>query len=842
MRNSFMFRALLLLTCAITAVTFAERAQAADVFVRVKVLAPAGARFRASFGGHRHAGEPWQFPETSTDAPGGAWSAWVDLRKWPWHGRLDREGGLAEWPSMMIGIRRSPGEPVRGCSMAVQLADAPDAGHVVHDFTETSESNTIGFLVPTPLRAHAAEFETGSQMVARQLAWAKAATGNQPIRLKQFTICTSLWDTYDPGLARGSIATLRQLGFNVIGADPKLVMQAGARVYRQSDLYLADPEQLDKTWKSGGGRRVANALKTAEGRRELDAVAHWVLSDEIRVLSLSGIDADRRDEWFRDYLKSHGVSAADLGQPLDHVHFPANVIGMKSLPRDADLPTRRLLYYGAKFGQWWSARELRHSTDLIHASLATLTTETLPTDHGFFNAWGPPTIGMSAPLLDLFELGSQQSVDQLSAEDWLGLNHMYGPASTWTGAQSFEYLTAIMRSAIGQRPMLLRGLITPSDDGYLRLKAYSALGQGAKSFFFWTFGPTYIGTENYWSDLHSEYTGLAKLDRALEQAEPVLYPARSVRDPVAILYSVSHDIWHSDDPAAFVEKRLLWHALRHLHVQPDFIREEDVTAGALAGYKALYVTDQCIARNASARIDAWVRAGGTLYLSAGAATRDEFFTPYIPPFARQAWPDDAASRFIDEHHSYSERTDLPGIKPIAHVQVHLNKRSFDLPAIGCRLNLRTEVPSPIATFDDGKPAGAVIGYGGGKVVAVGFMPMLAYGQLAHFHPTTLQEKWPSEPRELARLPLELAHIAPVAMADVPVVETSLLTGPKGSALVLANYTYQPIASLKINVHVDHGVAKAISTSGSAVQMEKIDGGVRLTLPLKWTDIILLRDK
>src|SRR5437016_2689685 len=191
-------------------------------------------------------------------------------------------------------------------------------------------------------------------------------------------------------------------------------------------------------------------------------------------------------------------------------------------------------------------------------------TETLPTDHGFFNAWGPPTMGMSAPLLDLFELGAQQSVDQLSAEDWMGLNHMYGPGYTWTGAQSFEYLSAIMRCAIGRQPMMLRGLITPSDDGYLRLKAYSALGQGAKSFFFWTFGPTYIGTENYWSDLRSEYDGIAKLGRALEQAEPILFQAKPMRDRVAILYSVSHDIWHSDEPAAFVEKRLLWHALRHL--------------------------------------------------------------------------------------------------------------------------------------------------------------------------------------------------------------------------------------------------------------------------------------
>src|ERR1051326_3367403 len=55
----------------------------------------------------------------------------------------------------------------------------------------------------------------------------------------------------------------------------------------------------------------------------------------------------------------------------------------------APLPERRLLYYAAKFGQWWSARQLRHSSDLIKATLPGMQTETLPTDHGFFNAWGP---------------------------------------------------------------------------------------------------------------------------------------------------------------------------------------------------------------------------------------------------------------------------------------------------------------------------------------------------------------------------------------------------------------------------------------------------------------------
>jgi len=165
-------------------------------------------------------------------------------------------------------------------------------------------------------------------------------------------------------------------------------------------------------------------------------------------------------------VRAAGAEAVEL-PTADGGEGTADAMYAKALNHDAPLKERRLLYYGAKFGQLWSAKQLRHSSELVRSVLPGMQTETLPTDHGFFNAWGPPHIGMSYRLLDLFELGEQQSVDQLSVEDWLGLNHMYGPATTWTGAQSFGYLNAIMRSAIGENEILQRGLITPSDDAWL---------------------------------------------------------------------------------------------------------------------------------------------------------------------------------------------------------------------------------------------------------------------------------------------------------------------------------------------------------------------------------------
>jgi hypothetical protein len=59
----------------------------------------------------------------------------------------------------------------------VQLADAPAEEAVVVDFVESSGSATIAFLLVFPLREKKAEFETGAQMTARHLAWAREASG-----------------------------------------------------------------------------------------------------------------------------------------------------------------------------------------------------------------------------------------------------------------------------------------------------------------------------------------------------------------------------------------------------------------------------------------------------------------------------------------------------------------------------------------------------------------------------------------------------------------------------------------------------------------------------------------
>lgn len=825
---------------------------AADIYVRCKVLDPPGEKFRVTAGGFLHV-DPWYFSAGTVDVPGGAWSEWISLKDVKnFHGKLNRSGGVAEWPSMKLSIARI-GETtsITGCLLAVQLADKPDEGSVVIDCTEKSGSNTIAFLLPFPLREKKDEFETGSQMTERHLKWAMEASKGRAPLLKQFDIITSLWGPYDPNLALQAVKTLKYLGFNVVGGPVPALQAYGMRTYTATWHLSPDPDQSATTWQKGDGQQISNARKTSEGKWMYENMAHYVISDEIQTLDFRSKDEQfitKLNGWFRDFLREKGETDTTLGQPIAQVEYPANAMFEKTLPRDANVSSRKIHYYAGKFGQWWSVKSLRQSTDLVHQSFADLPkgmrTETLPSDHHFFNAWGAPYCGMDYRGLDFFEIGNQQAVDIVSAEDWMGLNRMYGPGYTWLGAQGLEYLSAILRSGIGERKVDLRALITPSDDGYLRLKAYSSLGQGAKSFFFWTFSPTYIGTENYWSDLRSEYDGIAKLTRALEKAEKVIYPAKPVRDQVAMLYSVSHDLWHTDDPASFVENRLTWAALRHLHVQPDFLREEDIEAGRLTGYKVLYITGQCLTRKASAAIDLWVKNGGTVYLSGGAATRDEFYTPYVPSFAASVWPGNAADIMVKESgHSYNERTSLPRIKPMDLARIRLSDQFFTLPVLGCKLSLNTslDASSVLGVYTDGSTAAARVKYGKGTIYAMGFLPGLAYSPFKLVQ-TTLDEIWPVAPRSIFALPLSGIGSTAVSLSE-PVVEASLLNGPEGAAIVLVNYTYRPISALKVRLKSVPSFTKVVSTEGVPVTVKRLSGGgVELTLPLTWTDIVLLPTK
>jgi hypothetical protein len=121
--------------------------------------------------------------------------------------------------------------------------------------------------------------------------------------------------------------------------------------------------------------------------------------------------------------------------------------------------------------------------------------------------------------------------------------------------------------------------ITPSDQTNLRLKSASSLCQGAKHFFYWTYGPTATSTENYWSDLRSEYDGVAAVARQLAAAEHVIAPGEFRKTRLALLYSISSDLWQPFGYVHMLERRATYFSLVHEQYLVDMLTEQDIEIG-----------------------------------------------------------------------------------------------------------------------------------------------------------------------------------------------------------------------------------------------------------------------
>ncbi|NNE99456.1 MAG: hypothetical protein HKN25_10600 [Pyrinomonadaceae bacterium] len=445
-----------------------------SVFIRFKVVKPSSKNIRVTTTGRRHAGAPWNFPRIDRVVKSDEWSDWIELSDWKWHGKIYRAGGIAEYPSLQLTLsdlerRKKPA----GCELQVQLSDSPTEKNVVINFSEKSDGNSIMFLAPYPLRENAKDFETARQMASRHAAWAEEIVGDNRIELKHFEMISSIWTRHDQTIVDQEVSTLKRLGFNVItNLDHPTAKRFGFKVAGKTWLYNPDPEEVLKRWNTLADRILRKEDATSAGKEKHANTAYYEIADEVSAVNLKRFQKTKLDRRFREYLKRRDLGKYEFGIDLDEIEYPTDDLFKDTLPKSGPVERRRLLYHAAKFGHFWSVRQMKLLTDLIREDLPGMNTGTLLPSHGFLgNAWGPKWIGMSYRMLDSFELAEQNAVTQISTEDWLGLNHMYGSEYTWTGGQTFGYLNALNRSAIKDNEITMRAFITPSDDKFLRLKA-----------------------------------------------------------------------------------------------------------------------------------------------------------------------------------------------------------------------------------------------------------------------------------------------------------------------------------------------------------------------------------
>ncbi len=831
------------------------------VFVRFRLNEPKAAKYYVKVAGYVH--EPnWYLPTATLPAgaeqkrerlPAGEFTAWFDLAKHAeasLHSKLNRAGGIAEFPNVTAQFITESESAKR--DIDIELATAPDAEHIVKRWHEAFTGDLTSFLVSPHLAKDAHELETASEMTARRLRWAEQATGGVRHAPKDLLIQTSFWSPQRPELNLQEARVLWLLGFNVAGGASAEV-RAKYPVFRTPsasfDVLLGpetDREAVKASWE-----KLGPPLKGV-----LQAGSPFNYQDEVCARPSIGDNKTALANFHR-WLAEQKIDPKELAAAsLDKVTPIETPEALRERMKANEPAARRVLYYTCRFRQHAATERMAWNTEEFHKQLGSgPISSALIADHPYFagtglgmgmdqqnTAWGGWPLAM-----DWFEIGRRRAVDMIGIEDWLGLQFMYGPAFTWEGFQLMGFQAAIFRSASrGELPIM--AWITPSDERNLRLKAASSLCQGAKHFFYWTYGPTATSTENYWSDQPGSYPGMARLSRMLEFGEPIIGPGKPRPTRVALLYSVSSDYWQPFGYAHMLERRGLYLALVHEHYLVDLITEEDFAAGRLADYRILYTADPCISGTAVTAIRDWVKGGGTLVGTCAAGSRNEFGEPAAG--LADVFGIKEQVKADCQPGEYRARGTLNGIA--YRDQIKLDDR--ELGVVGVKATVEAGAAKPLARFiSDGRPALLKNKFGNGRAIYFATTPGITYIKDAKFVPDALAEKWPANERELITRFARDSRAAPLVKLSEPVVEAGVFDAPEGSALVLANFTYTPISVLKVEVPCRHAVRQVESLSQGKLKFttapatgvwreEGYANVIRFELPLDIDDLILLRTK
>jgi hypothetical protein len=860
-------------TCLVLSLTTLSAAADDGVFVRFSLESSGEAKadYFVRVGGYIH-NEPWYLPaavvpdgadrEASKRVAGGQFTPWFDLKRHAGdrlHGRLHRSGGVAEFPNVTADFVCQP--PRERLAVVIELATAADEGQVVKRWRESFSGTLTSFLVSPTLRADADSLETAAEMTTRRLQWAREASSGRRASPQRLVIQTSFWSPQRPELNLQEAEVLRLLGFNVVGNQPPEVRQAGwfrvpGHTHDVDFGPAATREAIDELMRQHASRQ----------REPLDASAPFGFSDEIVSRPPLGDSAEARHH-FHAWLAQQRIAPADLGVPrLDEV-VPIEtpeVLGQRE-PR-AGAAARRVFYYTSRFRQqaatdrvaWHTEAFHKHFDGLVRAgsengAFSKPPTSTLVADHPYFSGSGlgmgmtpNPTWGGYPLACDWFELARRRAVDMIGIEDWMGLQYMYGPSTTWEGFQLMGFQAAIFRSGSGGT-LPIMAWITPSDETNLRLKTASALCQGAKHFFYWTYGPTATSTENYWSDLRGSHDGVAGVTRQLAGAEPVLAPGRLRKTRVALLYSISSDLWQPWGYIHMLERRGLYLSLVHDQYLVDLLSEEDVEAGRLDDYEVLYAADPCLKQSAVSKIADWVRRGGWMFGSAAAGSRNEFNEPVdglAPVFgiASSTAPTVQPGRY----HIRGALNELPYLDRVkAELSAGPDHRT-ELGVLGIKIAVAPTTGKAVGKFKDGTSAVVENEFGQGRTTYVTACPALAYLKEAKFVPDALREEWPAEIRHLINHSVEQRGTPRLVELSHAVVEAGVYDAPAGTALVLANFTYEPIPDLRIRLTVPRSVKQVRSLERGPLQfsVEAAPAGmagaqaVSCKLSLGITDIVL----
>jgi hypothetical protein len=374
---------------------------------------------------------------------------------------------------------------------------------------------------------------------------------------------------------------------------------------------------------------------------------------------------------------------------------------------------------------------------------------------------------------------------------------------------------------------------------------YGALQHGATMINLFEFRPVQVSyTENHCTKPEM-YAMVLKSFRDLGQFEDIIQDGQRRPGVAGLWFSETGDIWHDNAGSFAAAKRGLYTAIIHQQLPLDFLVEQDAADGTLGKYQVLYLGDRHVSQAASRKIADWVAAGGRLFATAGAGMFDEYNQPN-KVMRELLGVEPASIEEIGPQIDYIKQ-DLAFTEPIDSVAFG---ESLPMPVIGVRAKFQPAGGANVlGKFSDGSPAVSQRTAGKGQAIYCGFLPALSYykpaiprrpvdrtsaeDSLAHLIPTRFDQA----ASRLIGLPAE-GIARPVACSE-PLVETAVIDSPKGTAILLVNWSGGPVKGLHVTPNLQL-LGNPTLASGGVVAKSLEAGPSTFTFDLDVADALILR--
>lgn len=726
---------------------------------------------------------------------------------------------------LYMSIRHVYTETAEKMKATVEFATSPDDSAIVARYEIDNSPGSVAIYVPPNLLTEEnrsllkrdIDLATETGMKADRHSW--PVHGRKPEKFPFMVTARMTPHGFKPDrrLLERERKTLDYFGFN----GPHIHIR-GAWHYKERSFCLPDIDKIRDSF-----QKDAAAFKQAGGKP--GDILFCQLTDEPTGQPLKlAASLPSYTEAFREWIRSKNLSPADLLVPDWH--------GVRIVTPDerADYPA---LYY---FSQIFRTRALAD----IMAVQSKIAKEAYGGDFPVLaNLSDGAVYGANFCIqgVNYFEMLDSDDQNAIWGEDWAN------------GASSYQcaaFNVDLMRGAARERKQLIaHHLIAHSrrKPWDVKLKGTSGVARGVKILNNFAYGPLWASHEggpwfrsHLWQAEPETWTANASLTREIGAAEELLLPAMPAPAQVALLYSTSSDVWTVDESYVHGFERMhTWMALAHRQVPVDILEERQIERGMLDRYKVCYLSGPNLTRASAAKLRDWVQAGGTLFLTAGAAGRDEYNRPLdvldsLLPAKREQTTLIQAFRASGRY--------LNTLRPADTV----TWENGTAEVLGIRQSL---LPDPgaetLATFADGTPA--IVRRG--NVTVCGFLPALSYIKTAldrrkiaetDGHALTKRSDNPWEfPAALRDLILQPASSVPrPVQCSHALVDAVFMPAERGIIVPLANYALEPIPGLDLKIATGRKVKAVESAVRGKLPFRQKDQ-VEVSLPLANNDFLML---